>query len=103
MCFYSPSWTNSTLQHAVKLTPDNQPLMRVSEFGLSYPDSDIPKVEYQKIFYKNWQWMAVEIFDEREVMHTSMETDIWAFGMVAAVSVSKYPTHLLRLPHNRSY
>jgi len=62
----------------------------VSNLWLSRPDSGIPEVEYWTVFCKNWKWMAVEIFDKRQVKYTSKETDVWAFGIVALVSILNF-------------
>ena len=57
-----------------------QPLIEVSEFWLSRPNSRNP-TEYQSAFLFHAHWMPVELFDDRNVGYTNQKTDVWAFGM----------------------
>ena len=78
-----------TVQFHILLSRTLRPLIEVSEFWLSQPDCGVSPEDYREAFQNNCYWMAMEIFDGRSIRNTTKETDVWAFGMVILVIISR--------------
>lgn len=60
-------------------------MIEISGVWLSQTDCDSPPGCHRSYFEIYCNWMAVELFDDRRIIATSKETDVWAFGMTILV------------------